>query len=65
MDLEVQLQGIVEEWSEQILSFELQESRNIQLLDVAFAEHLIGANHLISFHLSEHISIVIEKHFYI
>ena len=43
MDLEVQLQSIVEEWSEQVLSFQLNEARNIQLLDVAFAEHLIGA----------------------
>lgn len=42
MDLEVQLQRIVEEWSEQILSFQLNEARNIQLLDVSFAEHLIG-----------------------
>ena len=42
MDLEVQLQSIVEEWSEQILSFQLNEARNIQLLDVALAEHLIG-----------------------
>ena len=42
MDLEVQLQSIVEEWSEQVLSFQLNEARNIQLLDVAFAEHLIG-----------------------
>ena len=41
MDLEVQLQNIVEEWSEQILSFQLNEARNIQLLEVAFAEYLI------------------------
>ena len=42
MALEEQMQGIVEEWTEQILSFHLDERRRLHLLDVPFTEHLLG-----------------------